>query len=142
MEEAVQMASSDKRTCGLLFTTSVPSRISIVQSARTLFYQYLVTTAYELVTWHRAPILGSLEHLYAESGLWVFDFTEGEGETQEFFSTGNMQCADIYYLRGTLRNLLVVVTHCGLCALTRLIVRTLEIVRLKEFIKRIIRRSA
>lgn len=144
IEEAVERASSDGlRGYLLLYDQRPVSYLYCPIREGVLFYQYLgYDPAY--ASWSPGTVLQYLvlERLFAESGPRVFDFTEGEGQHKEFFSTGNTRCADIYYLKRTIRNLIVVATHCGLHALTRMIVRMSEILRLKKLVKRVIRRSA
>lgn len=144
MEEAVQMASSDGARGFLLFHDQRPiSYLYCPIREGVLFYQYLgYDPAY--ASWSPGTVLQHLvlEQVYAESKLRLFDFTEGEGRHKEFFSTGNTQCADIYYLKRTMWNLTIVTTHYGLSVLTKMIVQTLKVLRLKKLIKRFVRRSA
>ncbi|HKX27552.1 MAG TPA: GNAT family N-acetyltransferase [Blastocatellia bacterium] len=80
-----------------------------------------------------------LERLFSEGKYRMFDFTEGEGQHKEFFSTGSIQCADIYYLRPTLRNLLLLRVHSGLKTFSSSTVKFLDRFGLKAKIKKLIR---
>lgn len=80
-----------------------------------------------------------LERVFAEGTFRMFDFTEGQGPHKEFFSTGSTQCADIYYLRPTFRNLLLLKLHYGLSALSGATVKGLDRLGLKARIKKLIR---
>jgi len=50
-----------------------------------------------------------LESLFAERQFRMFDFTEGEGQHKEIFSTGNVLCGDVYviYRRVTLMSVIL-----------------------------------
>jgi CelD/BcsL family acetyltransferase involved in cellulose biosynthesis len=80
-----------------------------------------------------------LEKLFAEGKFQMFDFTEGQGPHKEFFSTGSIRCADIYYLRPTIRNLLLLRLHSGLSTLTATTVKLLDQLGVKSRIKKLIR---
>jgi CelD/BcsL family acetyltransferase involved in cellulose biosynthesis len=80
-----------------------------------------------------------LERVFAEGRYQMFDFTEGEGAHKEFFSTGSIQCADIYYLRPTLRNRLLLRTHSGLKTFSANTVKALDRFGVKSKIKQLIR---
>jgi CelD/BcsL family acetyltransferase involved in cellulose biosynthesis len=98
----------------------------------------------EYAKWSPGTVLQhlALEQLFAEGDARMFDFTEGEGRHKSFFATHSALCADIYYLRRSLRNRLLVRLHSGLEAFSRALVRLLNRLGLKERIKRLIRRKS
>ncbi|SEN98858.1 Acetyltransferase (GNAT) domain-containing protein [Nitrosospira multiformis] len=49
----------------------------------------------------------ALEHLFGESSFRFFDFTEGQSEHKKLFATDNVQCANVFFLRNGLRNMLL-----------------------------------
>lgn len=53
----------------------------------------------------------ALEALFGERSHRLFDFTEGEGQHKEGFSTGNQLCADILVLNRRVRALVATLTH-------------------------------
>jgi CelD/BcsL family acetyltransferase involved in cellulose biosynthesis len=53
----------------------------------------------------------SLEALFAEERLRLFDFTEGEGEHKRLFATHERLCGNVWYLRPTPRNRAIVRLH-------------------------------
>jgi CelD/BcsL family acetyltransferase involved in cellulose biosynthesis len=67
-----------------------------------------------------------LEKLFGDGSHRAFDFTEGEGQHKEFFSTGNMLCADVYYFRRTVRNLWALRAHSATAAASASAVRALR----------------
>jgi hypothetical protein len=59
----------------------------------------------------------ALEALFAERRYAYFDFTEGEGQHKELFSTGSRLCADLYVLDRRLQLLALITLHHGIdCA--------------------------
>jgi len=96
----------------------------------------------EYAKWSPGTVLQhlALEQLFMEPDLRMFDFTEGEGQHKSFFATHSALCADIYYLRRSLRNRGLVRLHAVLEAFSRALVRQLDRLGLKERIKRLIRR--
>jgi CelD/BcsL family acetyltransferase involved in cellulose biosynthesis len=53
----------------------------------------------------------ALESLFTERRFVMFDFTEGEGQHKETFSTGSRLCADIYVIRRRLMPITLVTLH-------------------------------
>jgi len=106
------------------------------------FYGYLGYDP-EYAKWSPGTVLQhlALEQLFAEAGTRMFDFTEGEGRHKSFFATHSVLCADIYYLRRSLRNRCLVRLHAVLEAFSRSLVRLLDRLGVKERIKRLIRRG-
>jgi CelD/BcsL family acetyltransferase involved in cellulose biosynthesis len=144
VETAVQLAGLDRVRGYLLFHDQRPiSYLFCPIRDGVLLYQHVgYDPAY--AKWSPGTVLLYLvlERLYAEPGPRLFDFTEGESQQKEVFSTGSTSCADIYYLKRSLRNLIVVMAHFGLNVVTRSIVRALEMLHLEKPVKRLIRRSA
>jgi hypothetical protein len=105
-----------------------------------LLYQHLGYDA-EFKQWSPGTVLQYvvLERLFAEGKFRMFDFTEGQGPHKEFFSTGSTLCADIYYLRPTHRNLMLLKLHSHLSTLSGMTVRALDRIGLKARIKKLIR---
>lgn len=83
-----------------------------------------------------------LQSLFDRKGVFIFDFTEGEGEHKRFFSTGGQLCAKSYVFRRTLINGLRVRSHGFLEGFSDATVRLLEKLGLKRHIKALIRRMA
>lgn len=84
----------------------------------------------------------SIEKLFAESGLRMLDFTEGEGTHKQYFATASRQCADIYFLRPSFRVGALLRLHVILESTSRAIVRALDRFGLKARIKKLIRARA
>lgn len=83
-----------------------------------------------------------LQSLFAAGDAKIFDFTEGEGAHKAFFSTHSQYCADIYYFRRTINNLLKVLLHAGSDSLSRGIVTFLDKLGVKAAVKKMFRSGA
>ncbi|MHC4165023.1 MAG: GNAT family N-acetyltransferase, partial [Planctomycetota bacterium] len=141
-EEMLEAAERDGTRGYLLFHESRPvAYLHCPIHDGVVFYGYLGYDP-EYAKWSPGTVLQrlALERLFEEAGLRMFDFTEGEGRHKSFFSTHSVLCADIYYLRRSLRNRCLVRLHSGLDAFSRALVRLLDRLGLKERIKRLIRR--
>ena len=79
------------------------------------------------------------ERLFAEKGLRMFDFLEGEGQHKRLFATRTTRCADIYYYRRGLKNRTLVSLHANLDTLSTYIGELLDRYNLKSRIKRLLR---
>jgi len=49
----------------------------------------------------------ALEHLFKERLFRFFDFTEGQSDHKKLFATHNVQCANVFFLRDNLRNIVL-----------------------------------
>lgn len=81
----------------------------------------------------------ALESLFAERIHRLFDFTEGEGEHKRLFATHEHLCGNVYYLRPTSRNQVIVRLHLAMRRLSdfvdRQLVRRNLKVRLKQYLR-------
>jgi len=53
----------------------------------------------------------ALEEIFTEGGLRYFDFTEGQSDHKRLFATHQRQCAHVFLVRPTLRNMAIVRGH-------------------------------
>lgn len=83
-----------------------------------------------------------LQALFEQTGIRVFDFTEGEGAHKTLFSTDARLCAKTYCFKRTLRTLFLVYLHYSLNRFVAGIGRQLDKLGLKTRIRNLIRRSA
>ena len=81
----------------------------------------------------------ALEQIFQEGRFMYFDFTEGQSEHKRFFATASVPCANVYFLRRTMGNALLVHSHIAMDELSRGIGRLLAWVGLKRLVKRIMR---
>ena len=81
----------------------------------------------------------ALKAIFGQKQFALFDFTEGEGQHKEVFSTGNCLCGDIYVLRRRLVATSVVVSHHAVSRAAEVTGAMLHMVDLKSRLRRMIR---
>jgi len=82
----------------------------------------------------------AMEHLFAERGLTVFDFTEGAGQHKQLFATHAIECADVVLLKPTSPALTLARTHALFTRVETALTAMLDRLGLKKRIKQLIRR--
>jgi CelD/BcsL family acetyltransferase involved in cellulose biosynthesis len=80
-----------------------------------------------------------IEQLFAEGRFDMLDFGQGEAHYKRFYSTHSVRCADIYYLRRTWRNWLLVGLHRAIDCFGTAVGRRLQKAGLKDRIKKFLR---
>ncbi len=136
-----EMAAQDRARGYILFADQQPIAYLLCPVRDgVLFYRYLGYDP-EFKNWSPGTVLQYLvlEHLFSQGSFRMFDFTDGEGPHKEFFSTGSVRCADLYYFRPTLRNRLLAGLHFGLRNVSGAMVRLLDRLGIKSRIKKLIR---
>lgn len=81
----------------------------------------------------------ALENLFAEQRFDCLDFGEGTGMHKQFFSTGSLACANVYYFRDTARHRGIVALHALLRLTSRTAAAVFEAVGIKRKLKRLLR---
>lgn len=81
----------------------------------------------------------AMECLFEERSFRFFDFTEGESEHKKLFATHNIQCANVFFLRRSLRNFFLVHSQKGVDHLSRLVGETLDQLGMKVAVRRLMR---
>ena len=81
-----------------------------------------------------------LERLFAEPGLRLFDFTEGDGAHKRLFGREAVDCADVLLLRPTIRNRLLLASLSGFDRAVAAVRRAAEARGWKPKLKRLLRR--
>ncbi len=81
-----------------------------------------------------------LEHLFAERRFGVFDFTEGEGQHKESFSTASCLCADVYVISRRLAPASIVLLHRAMDRAATAVGIALDGLNLKRRVRRLVRR--
>lgn len=84
----------------------------------------------------------ALESLFDEGRFDFFDFTEGQSEHKRLFATHDIRCANILFIRRSLRNRMLVHSHHAFDRLSESIGDGLQRLGLKARIKRILRFGA
>jgi len=87
-------------------------------------------------------LLSVLERLHQDPEIHTFDFLEGggAGSHKAFFATGRLHCTNVFLLRPTPRNVLIVLVHAGSRRVSRGLAWLLERLGLKQRIRHAIRR--
>lgn len=83
-----------------------------------------------------------LEALFAERRFVMLDFTEGEGQHKEVFSTGNYLCGDVYVISRRFVPLCVVMLHRAVDRTSMAAGVMLDRWKLKSRVRRLLRRSS
>ena len=105
-----------------------------------LLYQYLGYDP-DYMNWSAGTVLQwlALEAIFNEGRFSIFDFTEGQSDHKRFFATDSVGCANVYFLRKTLGNMLLVNAHIGMEDLSKKAGDLLDRMGLKTKIKKLIR---
>lgn len=98
----------------------------------------------DFAPWSPGTVLQYLvtQRLHTEQRFRMLDFTEGEGAHKALFATGSLQCADVYFLRLTVRNMALVALHNSLAAVARSLAGLLKTLGLKARVKQWMRRGS
>lgn len=83
----------------------------------------------------------AVEQLFKEQKFRYFDFTEGQSDHKRLFSTDERMCANVYMVRQTLRNGLLLRLHLATDRISSALGVVLERMGVKARIKRILRFS-
>jgi CelD/BcsL family acetyltransferase involved in cellulose biosynthesis len=81
----------------------------------------------------------AVEQLYSEGGFRYFDFTEGQSDHKRLFSTHQRLCANVFYIRKSLRNGLIIRSHNLMNRFSESAGAWMEKAGLKAKLKRILR---
>jgi len=77
--------------------------------------------------------------LFDEACFRFFDFTEGQSDHKRLFATHQLQCANVFFLKDTLLNRLLIHSHRLTAQFSKWIGATLERFGIKAKIKRLLR---
>jgi len=81
----------------------------------------------------------ALESLCSERRYRLFDFTEGDGAHKRFFSTEGRLCGNVFYLKRTVRNSIIVRGHLALSRISARTERLVERSGVKTRLKQLLR---
>jgi CelD/BcsL family acetyltransferase involved in cellulose biosynthesis len=84
----------------------------------------------------------SMERLFAEPGLTVFDFTEGAGQHKQLFATHTEQCADVLILRRRASTVALAYAHAAFTRAERGLAKALDTIGVKRRMKMMLRALA
>jgi CelD/BcsL family acetyltransferase involved in cellulose biosynthesis len=83
----------------------------------------------------------ALEHLFEERSFRFFDFTEGQSEHKKLFATHSVQCANVFFLRSSLRNSLLLHAQKAVDDFSKSAGDALHQLGIKTIVKKLIRAS-
>lgn len=78
----------------------------------------------------------AVEQLLNEGRFRYFDFTEGQSEHKRIFATHQRQCANVFFVKRTLRNTLLIRSHLFMNRFSKWLGATLDRLGLKTKIRR------
>jgi CelD/BcsL family acetyltransferase involved in cellulose biosynthesis len=81
----------------------------------------------------------ALEYLFDEKIFRLFDFTEGQSEHKKLFATNSIQCANVFFLRMSLSNAMIVCSREVAERASRLIGGVLDQLGWKASVRRLMR---
>ena len=81
----------------------------------------------------------ALEALFSEKQLTTFDFTEGEGQHKEVFSTGSYLCGDVYVVRQRVVPISLIMLHHAISRASSATGTLLDKMNLRSRLRRLIR---
>ena len=139
--EAEALAARDELRAYLLFDNGEPvSYLFCPVREGTLIYAYLgYRPDYRQHSVGTVLQWLALEQIFAEGCFRCFDFTEGQSDHKRLFSTHQRQCANVFFLRPSLRNAALVRAHLLSDRLSTWIGALLDRWGLKSKVKRLMR---
>lgn len=81
----------------------------------------------------------AVEQMFEESKFKFFDFTEGQSDHKRLFATHQVRCANVFLVKSTMRNALIVHSHRRMDQFSRWLGLVVARYGLKEWIKRKLR---
>ena len=140
-KEMLERAQANEVRGFLLFDEAKPVAYLYCPSAKGILQYQYVGYDPSLGAWSIGTILlwCALESIFDERKFRLFDFTEGEGEHKREFSTHSVECANVYFLRPTLRNLTLVSLQGTIDILTAVAGKMLHWIGFKSRLKSLIR---
>lgn len=81
----------------------------------------------------------AVKQIFEESCFKFFDFTEGQSEHKRLFSTDETQCANVIFLKATLRNKSLIYSHSFMGRFSKLLGDSLAKLGIKSRVKQFIR---
>lgn len=82
-----------------------------------------------------------VQRLFAAHQFRIFDFGSGHFEYKALFATDSVRCAEVIYLRRTVRNLTVTLTHAGLGIVSTTLKGVLAVLGLKARARKFVHRA-
>ena len=84
----------------------------------------------------------ALEQLFAEACFRAFDFTEGQSEHKRLFATHQRRCANVFMVKASVRNKLLIYSHLSMDRLSAWLGAKLDQLGVKAKVRRLLRFAA
>lgn len=113
IQEMMALAADQQVRGYILFNDDIPvSYLYCPIVEETLIYAYLgYDPAYLKLSVGTLLQWFALQDLFAEQRFKIFDFTEGQSEHKRFFSTHELSCVNVLFLRRNMKNLVFIYGH-------------------------------
>jgi Acetyltransferase (GNAT) domain len=139
---SLKLSENDNVRAYLLFLQGHPiSYLYCSVSERIVAYDYLgYDPAYASLSPGTVLQLLAMRALFAEQRFRAFDFTEGEGQHKELFSTESRLCGDVYVLNPRFTPIFRVMLHYATDSASACAGTVLDRLHLKSALRRLVRR--
>lgn len=141
IQEAEALAAQDQLRAFILFDGDQPvSYLYCPVQNDVLIYAYLGYNP-EYMKLSVGTVLQwlALEQLFNEAKFKAFDFTEGESDHKRLFATHQIRCANVFVIKNSVKNKLVIYGHRFIDLFSHWLGITLDKLGLKSKIKRLLR---
>lgn len=141
LDQMKELAANDQARGFILFDKAEPvSYLYCPVRGDALVYAYLgYDPAYLKMSVGTVLQWLALEHLFVEQRFKYFDFTEGQSDHKRLFATHSVPSANVLFLRRSLRNRLVVLSHHRFQCFSTWLGDTLDRLGLKVWVRRLLR---
>lgn len=142
LQESVELAKGGLLRAFILFHGERPvSYLYCPARNNVLTYAYLGYDP-EYSKWSPGTILQwlAIEQIFEERRFRYFDFTEGRSSHKELFASHQRQCANVFFLKRTIRNYLLVYLHLWANGVATCIGSIAERLGVKAMIKKLLRK--
>lgn len=143
IKESEHLANKDQLRAYILFHNDRPvSYLYCPAKNGTLIYSYLgYNPEYQKLSVGTILQWLAIEQIFSERKFKFFDFTEGLSSHKLFFSSHQNLCANVFFVRRTLTNTVLIHSHWLMDRLSKSLGNTLDRYGLKTKVKKLLRRG-
>lgn len=141
-KESVALADEDRLRAYILFHNERPvSYLYCPENNGVLVYAYLgYDPKYQSLSVGTVLQWLVIEQLFSEHKFHFFDFTEGLSSHKQLFATHQRLCANVFFIKRTLNNTLLIRSHMMMNRLSKSLGEALDRYGLKNKVRKLIRR--
>jgi len=142
-QNAMSLAKNDRLRAYILFDGNRPvSYLYCPEQDGILVYAYLgYDPEYQHLSVGTVLQWLAIEQIFQEGKFRYFDFTEGQSSHKQLFGSHQRLCANVFFVRKTLRNILLIRAHHLTNLFSKWLGNTLEKHGVKAKIKKMLRRA-